>query len=75
MYDKNLSMLLSTCHVFLLLCKLLCRFVFSFALGAGPVPALLLSEMFPGRIRAKAMAVSMAVHWVNPAVFFCRMFC
>ncbi|KAI8529562.1 hypothetical protein RHMOL_Rhmol12G0234500 [Rhododendron molle] len=39
-------------------------FVFTFSLGAGPVPGLLLSEIFPGRIRAKAMAVCMAVHWV-----------
>ncbi|WCJ40798.1 Major facilitator superfamily protein [Euphorbia peplus] len=39
-------------------------FVFTFALGAGPVPSLLLSEIFPSRIRAKAMAVCMAVHWV-----------
>ncbi|XP_047340480.1 probable plastidic glucose transporter 2 isoform X2 [Impatiens glandulifera] len=39
-------------------------FVFTFALGAGPVPGLLLSEIFPSRIRAKAMAISMSVHWV-----------
>lgn len=39
-------------------------FVFTFALGAGPVPSLLMSEIFPSRIRAKAMAVSMAIHWV-----------
>ncbi|KAJ9179208.1 hypothetical protein P3X46_011022 [Hevea brasiliensis] len=39
-------------------------FVLTFALGAGPVPSLLLSEIFPGRIRAKGMAVCMAVHWV-----------
>ncbi|XP_048439680.1 probable plastidic glucose transporter 3 isoform X2 [Pyrus x bretschneideri] len=39
-------------------------FVFMFATGAGPVPGLLLSEILPGRIRAKAMAVCMAVHWV-----------
>ncbi|XP_074312534.1 putative plastidic glucose transporter 3 [Silene latifolia] len=38
--------------------------VLFFALGAGPVPSLLLSEMFPNRIRAKAMAFCMAVHWV-----------
>ncbi|EEF46430.1 sugar transporter, putative [Ricinus communis] len=38
-------------------------FVFTFALGAGPVPGLLLSEILPSRIRAKAMAVCMAVHW------------
>ncbi|XAR50653.1 hypothetical protein NMG60_11005031 [Bertholletia excelsa] len=39
-------------------------FVFTFSLGAGPVPSLLLSEIFPSRIRAKAMAFCMAVHWV-----------
>ncbi|KAF5459026.1 hypothetical protein F2P56_023015 [Juglans regia] len=39
-------------------------FVFTFALGAGPVPGLLLTEIFPSRIRAKAMAVCMSVHWV-----------
>ncbi|XVF86643.1 hypothetical protein PTKIN_Ptkin18bG0058900 [Pterospermum kingtungense] len=38
-------------------------FVLTFAMGAGPVPGVLLSEMFPGRIRAKAMSVCMAVHW------------
>ncbi|XP_010691357.2 probable plastidic glucose transporter 3 [Beta vulgaris subsp. vulgaris] len=37
--------------------------VLTFSLGAGPVPSLLLSEMFPNRIRAKAMAWCMAVHW------------
>ncbi|KAK9102721.1 hypothetical protein Sjap_019975 [Stephania japonica] len=31
-------------------------FVLMFALGAGPVPGLLLPEILPGRIRAKAMA-------------------
>ncbi|XP_019196755.1 PREDICTED: probable plastidic glucose transporter 2 [Ipomoea nil] len=41
---------------------LMCVLTFSF--GAGPVPSLLLSEIFPGRIRAKAMAICMAVHWV-----------
>lgn len=39
-----------------------------FALGAGPVPGLLLPEIFPSRIRAKAMAVCMCVHWV---IIFC----
>jgi hypothetical protein len=43
-----------------------------FALGAGPVPGLLLSEILPGRIRAKAMAVCMAVHWV---IVFCGSSC
>ncbi|XP_019425031.1 PREDICTED: probable plastidic glucose transporter 3 isoform X2 [Lupinus angustifolius] len=39
-------------------------FVLSFALGAGPVPSLLMSEILPSRIRAKAMAICLAVHWV-----------
>lgn len=39
-------------------------FVLAFALGAGPVPGLLLPEILPGRIRAKAMAFCMSVHWV-----------
>ncbi|CAK9172758.1 unnamed protein product [Ilex paraguariensis] len=39
-------------------------FVFTFAVGAGPVPGLLLPEIFPNRIRAKAMAFCMSVHWV-----------
>ncbi|XP_052181656.1 probable plastidic glucose transporter 2 isoform X2 [Diospyros lotus] len=39
-------------------------FVLTFAVGAGPVPGLLLSEIFPSRIRAKAMAFCMSVHWV-----------
>ncbi|KAI3701598.1 hypothetical protein L6452_26788 [Arctium lappa] len=41
------------------------RFVLSFPMGVGPVPGLLLSEIFPSRIRAKAMAICMAVHWVT----------
>ncbi|KAL0910386.1 hypothetical protein M5K25_021363 [Dendrobium thyrsiflorum] len=39
-------------------------FVFTFALGAGPVPGLLLPEIFPNKIREKAMAACMSVHWV-----------
>ncbi|GMH16569.1 hypothetical protein Nepgr_018410 [Nepenthes gracilis] len=39
-------------------------FVLTFAVGAGPVPGLLLPEIFPSQIRAKAMAFCMSVHWV-----------
>lgn len=39
-------------------------FVFMFALGAGPVPALILPELFANQIRAKALSVAMCVHWV-----------
>lgn len=37
----------------------------SFSLGAGPVPALLLPEIFASRIRAKAVALSLGMHWVS----------
>ncbi|GMI93798.1 SUPPRESSOR OF G PROTEIN BETA1 [Hibiscus trionum] len=39
-------------------------FVLAFALGAGPVPSILLSEMFPGRVRANAVSICMAFHWM-----------
>ncbi|RZS05120.1 hypothetical protein BHM03_00035569 [Ensete ventricosum] len=38
--------------------------VLAFSLGAGPVPSLLLPEIFPNKIRAKAVALCMSVHWV-----------
>ncbi|KAK6912057.1 Major facilitator, sugar transporter-like [Dillenia turbinata] len=44
-------------------------FVLTFSLGAGPVPGLLLSEIFPNRIRAEAMAVCQAVHWLTLMLF------
>ncbi|KAK1660850.1 hypothetical protein QYE76_049009 [Lolium multiflorum] len=37
-------------------------YVLSFALGAGPVPVLLLPEIFASRIRAKAVALSLGMH-------------
>lgn len=40
-------------------------YVLSFSLGAGPVPALLLPEIFSSRIRAKAVALSLGMHWVR----------
>ncbi|CAK9224175.1 unnamed protein product [Sphagnum troendelagicum] len=39
-------------------------YVVAFSLGAGPVPALLLAEIFASRIRPKAIALSLGVHWV-----------
>ncbi|KAL2338064.1 hypothetical protein Fmac_012510 [Flemingia macrophylla] len=51
-------------------------FVLAFALGAGPVPCLIMSEILPGHIRAKAMAICLAVHWVINffvGLFFLRM--
>lgn len=40
-------------------------YVLAFSLGAGPVPALLLPEIFASRIRAKAVSLSLGVHWVT----------
>ncbi|KAL0287866.1 UNVERIFIED_CONTAM: Plastidic glucose transporter 4 [Sesamum angustifolium] len=40
-------------------------YVLSFSLGAGPVPALLLPEIFASRIRAKAVALSLGMHWIS----------
>ncbi|CAJ1843658.1 unnamed protein product [Sphenostylis stenocarpa] len=40
-------------------------YVFSFSLGAGPVPALLLPEIFASRIRAKAISLSLGTHWIS----------
>ncbi|KAL6952677.1 hypothetical protein U1Q18_042712 [Sarracenia purpurea var. burkii] len=40
-------------------------YVLSFSLGAGPVPALLLPEIFSSRIRAKAVALSFGMHWIS----------
>lgn len=40
-------------------------YILSFSLGAGPVPALLLPEIFPSRIRAKAVALSLGTHWAT----------
>ena len=43
----------------------------SFSLGAGPVPALLLPEIFASRIRAKAVALSLGMHWVSHYFKWC----
>ncbi|XP_019436437.1 PREDICTED: probable plastidic glucose transporter 3 [Lupinus angustifolius] len=39
-------------------------FVLTFSLGAGPVPGLLMSEILPGNIRAKAISLCLTIHWV-----------
>nr|KAJ0213387.1 hypothetical protein LSAT_V11C400197730 [Lactuca sativa] len=50
--------------------SLVSGFVLSFAMGVGPVTGLLLSEIFPSRIRAKAMAICMAVDWLGPLILY-----
>jgi len=39
-------------------------YVAAFALGAGPVPGLLASEIAPARLRGRAVSAAMATHWV-----------
>eukprot|EP00250_Pteridium_aquilinum_P018069 c23925_g1_i1 orf=362-2026(-) len=39
-------------------------YVYTFALGAGPVTALIIPEITSTQARAKTMAVSLCVHWV-----------
>lgn len=40
-------------------------YVASFAISWGPVTWVLLAEIFPNRIRGKAMAVAVAVQWIS----------
>ncbi|CAI5481271.1 unnamed protein product [Closterium sp. Yama58-4] len=39
-------------------------YVTAFSCGVGPIPSLLLPEIFPLQVRAAGVACSMAVHWV-----------
>eukprot|EP00892_Ulva_mutabilis_P006772 jgi/Ulvmu1/4467/UM002_0192.1 len=39
-------------------------YVFSFALGTGPVPGLLSAELLPVSIRGRGVSLAMVVHWV-----------
>lgn len=39
-------------------------YILCFAIGAGPVPALLIPEITGARIRGRAMSMAMATHWV-----------
>lgn len=40
-------------------------YIASFALSLGPVVWVLLSEIFPNQIRAKAMAIAVAAQWIS----------
>lgn len=48
--------------VFALICMLI--YVAGFAMSWGPVTWVLLSEIFPNKIRGKAMAVAVAAQWI-----------
>ena len=49
--------------LFALICMLV--YVASFAMSWGPVTWVLLSEIFPNKIRARALALAVAVQWVS----------
>nr|CAB3456987.1 unnamed protein product [Digitaria exilis] len=41
-----------------------CRYIFSFAIGAGPVTGLIIPELSSARTRSKVMGFSFTVHWI-----------
>lgn len=49
--------------IFALICMLV--YVASFAMSWGPVTWVLLSEIFPNRIRGRAMAIAVAAQWIS----------
>ena len=38
-------------------------YVFAFSCGSGPVPSLLVPELFPAELRGKGGSVAMLSHW------------
>ncbi len=52
-----------TLGMFAIICMLV--YVASFAMSWGPVVWVLLSEIFPNKIRGRAMALAVAVQWVS----------
>ena len=49
--------------IFALICMLV--YVASFAMSWGPVTWVLLSEIFPNKIRGRAMAIAVAAQWIS----------
>lgn len=40
-------------------------YVFGFAIGAGPVPSLLMPELLPSSVRGKGVSLAMLTHWIS----------
>lgn len=40
-------------------------YIASFAMGAGPVPGVLVPEVNPARVRGRAVALAMGAHWLS----------
>lgn len=43
----------------------MCRYIFSFAVGAGPVTGIIIPELSSTKMRGKIMGFSFSVHWVG----------
>lgn len=54
----------------LILAILSFSYIFTFAIGAGPVTGLVISELSSNRTRGKIMGFSFSVHWVFYVHFF-----
>ncbi len=62
MFALGTSFFLDKSGMFALICMLI--YVAGFAMSWGPVTWVLLSEIFPNKIRGKAMAVAVAAQWI-----------
>ena len=63
MFALGTSFSMQAVGLFSLICMLI--YVASFAMSWGPVTWVLLSEIFPNKIRGRAMAVAVAAQWIS----------
>jgi SP family xylose:H+ symportor-like MFS transporter len=63
MFSLGFAFFTDTLGLFAILCMLI--YVASFAMSWGPVVWVLLSEIFPNKIRGRAMAVAVAAQWIS----------
>lgn len=63
MFALGASFFTESVGLFALICMLV--YVASFAMSWGPVTWVLLSEIFPNKIRGRAMALAVAAQWVS----------
>ncbi len=63
MFALGFSFFSHAVGIFALICMLV--YVASFAMSWGPVTWVLLSEIFPNRIRGRAMAIAVAAQWIS----------
>ena len=63
MFALGTSFFVQSVGLFALLCMLI--YVAGFAMSWGPVTWVLLSEIFPNKIRGRAMAIAVAAQWIS----------